>query len=152
MLSAAVTIGRVGIFSLFKSRREKESAVPASAALGSFADPEGQPVVGEQVEGGQPAELGSLGGLIQQAIAQGNVEIEQGPAQTLDLRGTGLREQIVGIMREHGIDPDSGEATNVDASNYGDMQSQILEALKQHGLDLGSGATSFNIQAEPDGD
>ena len=78
----------------FSRRRKRESAVPESSndpALGSFADPEGQPVVGQQVGGGQPAidlqgmgatdglaMLAQLGPMIQQAMATGNVQITQG--------------------------------------------------------------------------
>ena len=77
--------------------------------------------------------------MIQKAITERNVQIVQGPAQTVDLRGTGLREQILGIMQEHGIDPEPGTAaTSVDAGDYGEMQRQILVALSSHGADLGA--------------
>jgi hypothetical protein len=144
----------VGIFDFFSRRRERESALEraeqdAGATLGSFASPEGQPVVGRQVSDGGGAQLGgldlsNLGSMIQTAIDQGNVTIEQGDAQTIDMRGTGLREEIFGIMRQHGIDPESGTASNVNAADYGDMQRQILEALSRHGLDFGGtqGGTS----------
>jgi hypothetical protein len=53
----------VGLGDFFRCRRERERAIPPSAqaeqpseALGSFATPEEQPVVGEQVGGG----LGSV--------------------------------------------------------------------------------------------
>src|SRR5688572_24241558 len=106
---------------MFKRRRERESAVPPSEALGSFARDEGQPVIGQQVGGGDPATsidlqglgltdglamLSQLGPMIQKAIAEGNVTIEQGPSQTIDLRGSGIREEIFEIMKQHGIDPD----------------------------------------------
>jgi hypothetical protein len=144
----------VGIFDFFSRRRERESALEraeqdAGATLGSFASPEGQPVVGNQVSDGGGAQLGgldlsNLGSMIQTAIDQGNVTIEQGDAQTIDMRGTGLREEIFGIMRQHGIDPESGAASNVNAADYGDMQQQILEALSKHGLDLGGGQGGTN--------
>jgi hypothetical protein len=150
----------VGLFSFFKNRRAKESAVPPSEALGSFADPDDQAVVGRQVGGGgdaQPvpggadglAALTQLGPMIQRAIAEGNVQIEHGPSQTIDMRGTGLREEILGIMQQHGIDAESGTAQSVDASAYGDMQRQLLEALARHGIDPGASGTSLNFQIEP---
>ena len=64
------------------------------------------------------------------------------------MRGTGLREEILGIMEQHGIDPESGTAQNVDANAYGDMQQQILEALARHGIDPGAGGTAVNFQFE----
>jgi hypothetical protein len=151
----------MGLGDFFRRRRERESAMPPSPqvdqpseALGSFASPEGQPVVGRQVGGDQLssvefgdmpgmadglAALSQLGPMIEKAVAEGNVQIEQGGSQTIDMRGTGLREEIFEIMRQHGIDPETGAAANVNAADYGDMQRQILEALSRHGLNFGTG-------------
>jgi len=149
----------MGLFSFFKDRRVKESAVPPSQ-IGSVANPEGQAVVGRQVGAGsadlQPvpgmagglAALSQLGPMIQKAIAEGNVQIEQGGSQTIDMRGTGLREEILAIMQQHGIDAESGTAQNVDAGAYGDMQRQLLDALARHGIDPGASGTSLNFQIE----
>lgn len=159
----------MGLFDFFKRRRERESAVPESEALGSFARAEGQPVVGAQVGGGTPdfasmsmqapglmeslEALSELGPALQKAIAEGNVTIQQGESQVLELGGTGLREQIFEIMKQHGIDPDGGVTTNIDAGAHGDMQKQILQALTQHGLDFGAGGgttdagSSVNVQS-----
>jgi hypothetical protein len=152
----------------FSRRKKKESAIPESAneqALGSFANAEGQPVIGQQVGGGQPQidlqNMGALDGLqtlmqlgpmIQQAMATGNVQVSQGEPQVLDMRGSGLREEILGIMSQHGIDPENATASNVDASAYGDMQKQILDALAKHGIDPGASGTSINFQISPDED
>jgi hypothetical protein len=137
----------VGLGDFFRRRRERESAIPPSAtaaepseALGSFASPEGQPVVGRQVD---------LGQTIENAIAQGNVQIEHGGSQTIDMRGTGLREEILEIMRQHGIDAESGAVESVDASAYGDMQQQILAALARHGIDPGASGTGIDFRIEP---
>jgi hypothetical protein len=150
---------------LFSKRRKREAALPSSEqsaeALGSFANPEGQPVVGQQlgsvtgIEAGAGtaeglAALSALGPMIQQAIAQGNVQIEQGSSQAIDMRGTGLREEILEIMKAHGIDADAGTAAqNVDASAYGDMQQQILAALGRHGIDPGASGSAINFQIQP---
>jgi hypothetical protein len=151
----------------FSRRRKQESAIPPSAneqALGSFANPEGQPVVGQPVPGGQPgaidlqsmggvdglAALAQLGPMIQQAMASGNVQISQGDPAVLDMRGSGLREEIMGIMSQHGIDTGGGSANqNVDASAYGDMQKQILEALAKHGIDPNASGSPVNFQIQP---
>lgn len=152
----------------FSRRRQRESAVPESAnepALGGFANPEGQEVVGQQVGGGQPgaidlqnlgmtdglAALSQLGPMIQQAIATGNVQISQGEPQVIDMRGSGLREEIMGIISEHGVDPEAATANqNVDARAYGDMQQQILAALAKHGIDPGASGSSVNFQIQPE--
>ena len=170
VLAQAADDRRVGLGDFFRRRRERESAIRPSAqveqpseALGSFASAEGQPVVGRQVGGDQVgsvefgdvpgtadglADLSQLGPMIQKAIAEGDVQIEQGGSQTIDMRGSGLREEILGIMEQHGIDPESGTAQNVDASAYGDMQQQILEALARHGIDPGASGTAVNCQFE----
>lgn len=136
----------------FSKRRKRESAITDPAgeqALGSFANAEGQPVVGQQVGGGQPgaidfqnlgvgdgpAALAQIGPMIQQAIQTGNVQISQGQPGVIDMRGSGLREEIMGIMSQHGIDPSSGTANaNVDVNASAEMQQQILAALAKHGI------------------
>jgi protein-tyrosine-phosphatase len=140
----------VGLGDFFRRRHERESAIPPSArieqpseALGSFASPDEQPVVGRQM-GGTP-----LGPMIEKAIAEGDVQVEPGGSQTIDMRGTGLREEILEIMRQHGIDAESGAASgSVDASDYGDMQRQLLEALARHGIDPGASGTSIDFRIE----
>ena len=146
----------------FSWRRKKESAIPSSTestALGSFAKPDGQSVVGQQVGGGTPAFnmqgmdvgdtlalLGQIGPMIQQAIASGNAQISVGEPQTIDMRGTDLGEQIKGIMAQHGIDPETGNVNAPgDTNTYLQMQQQILQALAQHGIDPNASGTSINV-------
>ena len=159
----------MGLFDFFKRRRDRERAVPSaesgSQSLGSFADGDG-PVVGQQVGGAgefssasvniegvagmaQGLEaLAQLGPMIQKAVAEGNVTIEQGPSQTIYMRGSGLREEILGIMRQHGIDPE-GQSQDLDVADYGTMQQQILEVLAKHGIDP-SGGLDLRAQREDD--
>jgi hypothetical protein len=157
----------------FRRRKERESAIPqgatdSSASVPSFARSDA-PVVGGQVGGGGPAgfDFGSLGGgnvsgleaigglaglgaMLQQASAQGNIRVTQQEPRTVDASGSGaLRDEIVGIMKQHGIDPESGAAENVDAGAYGDIQRQMLEALQRHGIDLGASG-GFQVQIETD--
>jgi hypothetical protein len=89
--------------------------------------------------------LASLGPMIQQAMAQGNVNIEQDAPQSIDMRGSGLREEIVGIMQQHGLDPDSMSGQQVDASAMPAMQQQILEALGKHGIDPNASGSSLKF-------
>jgi hypothetical protein len=65
------------------------------------------------------------------------------PPQVIDMRGTGLREEILGIMGQHGISTDGSSGENVNAADYGDMQKQIAEALEKHGIP--TGPTSANM-------
>lgn len=142
--------------------------------LGSFASAEGQPVVGQQVSGGGAqqfsgdlrdlpgmfeglAALSQLGPMIQKAMAEGNmtqnpdgsysignVTVQQGESQTIDLRGADgseLREQILGIMGQHGIDVSNAgnQGQSIDPSTIPGMQQQILDALSQAGIDPTAG-------------
>jgi hypothetical protein len=56
---------------------------------------------------------------------------EPGSSQTVDLRGTGKREEIKQVLREHGIDPDKKGQT-VDASKVPGLREALLRALFSH--------------------
>ena len=65
----------------------------------------------------------------------GDVTVSQGPPQTLDLTGmAGLRDEMMATLRQHGVDPDSGEA--FDASQVPDLQEELLQILARHGVDV----------------
>jgi hypothetical protein len=49
-------------------------------------------------------------------------------------------------MNAHGLDPEGQTPGDIDASAYGDMQKQILEALARHGIDPGASGSSINFQ------
>jgi hypothetical protein len=83
--------------------------------------------------------------MIQQAMAQGNVDVDQDAPQTIDMRGSGLREEIIGIMQQHGLDPESMSGQQVDASAMPAMQQQILEALGKHGIDANASGSSLQF-------
>ena len=104
--------------------------------------------------------VAALGPMIQQAMAQGNVQqnpdgsieiqagdvnIQQDAAQTIDMRGSALGDEIRDIMRQHGIDPDGGATGQIDASAMPAMQQQILEALGRHGIDANASGSSLRF-------
>ncbi len=55
--------------------------------------------------------------------------------QTVDLRGTGAREDVEKVLREHGIDPDK-KGQQIDASTVPGLQEAILGALGDSGLKI----------------
>jgi hypothetical protein len=55
----------------------------------------------------------------------------------IDLRGTGLREQILGALEQHGIDPNASAGGEIDASQVPGLQEQIMQALEEAGVDVG---------------
>jgi protein-tyrosine-phosphatase len=119
-------------------------------------------VVGEQFASpaaGAPAtvDVSTLSGLagfaeaIKLAASQGNADVTQ-TSQSLDLRGTGLREEIAEIMERHGIDPDSGamQGSQIDAAAMPAMQAEMLEALERHGIDTGGGSIQIDSSQPPE--
>ncbi len=137
----------MGLFDFFRRRRERESATAGlamdpSQQLSSTSDPgagatsqdrDAVDVAGETYD---LAALGQIGALIAQAAREGNIQVHQGTPQEIDLRGTGLREELLGIMQAHGIDAESGSGQQIDASQVPGMQQQILDALSQQGVDV----------------
>jgi hypothetical protein len=53
---------------------------------------------------------------------------QPGGSQTLDLRGSGKREEIKQVLREHGIDPDQ-EGQTIDASTVPGLRQALIKAL-----------------------
>ena len=53
---------------------------------------------------------------------------QPGSPQSIDLRGTGKREEIQQVLREHGIDPDKKGQT-IDASSVPGLTKALLTAL-----------------------
>jgi hypothetical protein len=134
----------VGIGDIFRRRRERESAVPKSTSTGGAPAP-AEPVpwaknldtVGQQIPtagAGMPLDMAQLGTSIQRAFASGNGQVQQKQPQVIDARGSGLRDEIFEIMKQHGIDPQSGATHDFDASKMPEMQAQIMAALGQHGI------------------
>jgi hypothetical protein len=63
------------------------------------------------------------------------------PGQTIDLRGTGARDQVLKALREAGIDPDKKDQT-IDASTVPGLQESIFRALGKAGVQI-PGAGGF---------
>jgi len=137
----------MGVFSsFFDRRRRRESAVsqdePESTPPPSDAEPVGQPFadVGQPINlnmGSGPVDIGGLLGMIGTAIQTGQFQVQQAENQVLDLRGSGLREEIMEAMRQSGVDSDA--QVEINAAQYGDLQQKILEALSNHGVDVQNG-------------
>ena len=98
-----------------------------------------QRAAAEQAAGGveaQPASIGEVARAIAQAFG-GKVEDQQGAPLTLDLRGVqGLREEVTEALREHGVDPESGQ--QVDAGAIPGLSEALTEVLGRHGASAGA--------------
>lgn len=62
-------------------------------------------------------------------------KVEHQSSQAIDLRGTGAREDVEKVLREHGIDPDK-KGQQIDASTVPGLQEAILGALGASGLKI----------------
>jgi hypothetical protein len=153
------------MFDFLKSRRQRESANQglsvgdltgqvAPLSSGDGTDAQGAAWTGAQ-GGVDLAQIGQIGAMIAEAAKSGNIQIQQGDAQTaqfggaqsIDLQGSGLREEIMEIMGRYGVSTDPSSAQQVDASQMPQMQQEIMEVISRQGVDLGaylggSGASS----------
>jgi hypothetical protein len=107
----------MGLFGFL--RRKDEKAIPEPGT------PEFEAAVqGTALPDAQSVSMGEAGW-----TDPGKTQGEQ-PSQTLDLRGTGAREQIEEALRESGIDPDK-EGQTIDASGVPGLQEKIAGILGQ---------------------
>jgi hypothetical protein len=64
-----------------------------------------------------------------QSVAMGESGWTQpGPTQSIDLRGTGKREEVKEVLRQHGIDPDQKGQT-IDTSQVPGLTKALLRTL-----------------------
>jgi hypothetical protein len=64
-----------------------------------------------------------------QSVSMGEAGWTQpGTSERLDLRGTGKREEIQQVLREHGIDPDK-QGQTIDASKVPGLREALIKAL-----------------------
>ena len=150
----------MGLFGYFRRRKERESAIPGdnveslTKQLKGDGKPVGQPVgqaLPQQPSFNYGTDMGSILAIMQQAFATGSYQITQGENQVIDMRGTGLRDQIMEAMRQHGIDPENATAQGqINAADYAGLQQQIMEALQSHGVDVAGGG-GITMGDAPDG-
>jgi Short C-terminal domain len=105
---------------------EFEAAVRGTAIPDSQSVDMGQPGWASTTESGLAERtLGKLG------IDPSDGEVERS-TQTIDLRGTGHREQVEEVLRQHGIDPQQGQT--IDASKVPGLRKALLSVLMGAGL------------------
>ncbi len=110
----------MGLSDFFRRRSDREKAIPEPGSA-EFQD---------VVQGSElPGSTGAAG------VEGPWASVEKLPTQTIDMRGSGAREEIIALMRKHGIDPESGE--QIDSSAVPGFQQEVLEVLKRRGLNPG---------------
>ena len=139
----------MAIFDFFRRRRERESAIPGGLpesfefppdeSPGLREEPVGRPFPQpgpQQINVTAPADLGSIFAMLQEAFQTGMPQISQTDDQVIDLSDY-LRERILDALRQHGIDPETTAASQIDAGAVPGLQDDILGALRDAGVDLG---------------
>ncbi len=99
----------MGLFGFLKKKDERAMPEPGSPEFEAM-------VQGSALPDSQSVSMGEPGWT------------QPGASQTLDLRGTGKREEIQEVLREHGIDPDQKGQT-IDASKVPGLREALIKAL-----------------------
>jgi hypothetical protein len=99
----------MGLFGFLRKNDERAMPEPGTPEFEAA-------VAGTAIPDGQSVSMGEPGWT------------QPGASQTLDLRGTGKREEIQQVLREHGIDPDQKGQT-IDASKVPGLREALLKAL-----------------------
>jgi hypothetical protein len=107
----------MGLFGFL--RRGDEDAIPKPGT------PEFEAAVrGSAIPDSQSVSMGETGWT---STSSSNAQIERS-SQTIDLRGTGQREEVERVLREHGIDPERKGQT-IDASSVPGLRDALFRAL-----------------------
>ena len=122
----------MGLFDLL--RRKDEKAIPEPGTPEFEAAVQGSALPDEQ-----SVSMGQSGWT--STAKPGEVTVESSSSETIDLRGSGAREEIVEVLRKHGIDPDK-EGQTIDASTVPGLQEAIFSALGEAGVQI-PGAGGF---------
>jgi hypothetical protein len=118
----------VGLFDFFRRRSRRESAIPGAGV----------------------SETGTFSiGTEQPSLRSGSTEtVVSRSSQTIDATNVpGLRDDVLQILKRHGIDPMSGQTMAIDASKYEGLAEEIQGALAGHGIQLP--AVSWSPEGSP---
>lgn len=144
----------MGLFGFLRRKDERATPEPGTpefeAAVAGSAIPDSQSVsMGEPgwTSSSMPDASAAANALRELGIDPNDAEQVNHTNQTVDLRGTGAREKIEGILREKGIDPNA-EGQTIDASTVPGLQEAIFGALGEAGIQI-PGAGGFGGGVSP---
>lgn len=106
----------MGLLDFFKRRNQRESALGDGSTIS----------VGSPAQRAGPLQSGFPGAAVSQS------------SQTVNASNVaGLRDNMLEILKRHGIDPSSGQSMAVDASNFPGLAEEIQGALSGAGIQVG---------------
>jgi hypothetical protein len=115
----------MGLFSFLRGKDEKAIPDPGTPEFEAM-------VQGSAIPDAQSVTTGQPGWKV---TGMEDVEVKEGPTQTLDLRGTGAREKVEEVLRAKGIDPDK-QGQTIDASTVPGLKEAIFSALGSSGIQI----------------
>ena len=132
----------MGLFDFL--RRKDERAMPDPGSTEFEQAVHGSKLPGSEISGSSELNWSSVGDASsaeelgkrvasQMGLDPDLVQVDQSTSQTVDLRGTGTREELLEALRQHGIDPEQ-EGQRIDASSVPGLQKAIYEILRRGGV------------------
>ncbi len=130
---------------IIKRRMAKESAGAMNADQASVVAMQQaaiQQAAMQQGQVSQVADLSDIGALMSQWQQFQQMGGSQVSSQVFDLRGSGMREEILAAVEKHGVPTDGSAvigmagAVDQDPNDMMGLQSDILGVLAKHGIDL----------------
>jgi hypothetical protein len=112
----------VGLFSFLRPKDERAIPEPGTPEFDAA-------VQGTAIPDAQSVSMGESGWT---STADADAA-QQAASQTIDLRGSGDREQVEDVLRQHGIDPDKKGQT-IDASKVPGLPKALLSVLMGGGM------------------
>jgi hypothetical protein len=112
----------VGLFSFLRPKDERAIPEPGTPEFDAA-------VQGTAIPDAQSVSMGESGWT---STADADAA-QQAASQTIDLRGSGHREQVEDVLRQHGIDPDKKGQT-IDASKVPGLPKALLSVLMGGGM------------------
>ena len=121
----------MGLFDFLRPKDEKAIPEPGTPEFEAAVE-------GSAIADDQSVQMGESGWTSPEDLAK---------QATIDLRGTGTREKVLDVLREHGIDPDEKDQ-KIDAGTVPGLQEAIFGALGEAGVQI-PGAGGFGGGVSP---
>ena len=132
----------MGLFSFLRRKDERAMPDPDSAEFQEAV--RGSTLPGSELPGSTDLTWSSVGDAssaeelgrrvaAQMGLQSDQVEVDRSTSETVDLRGTGAREELLDVLRKHGIDPDQKDQ-RIDASTVPGLQQAIVQILRRGGV------------------
>jgi hypothetical protein len=142
----------MGLFGFL--RRKDERAMPDPATPEFQETVRGSTLPGSELPASGELSWSSVGDaesaedLGRRAAAELGLDPDRAPvdstSQSIDLRGTGAREEMLEVLKQHGIDPDK-EGQRIDASANPALQKAIVAVLRAAGVRIPGPGDKPNI-------